>query len=170
MTDPMAELDNELEETKRKLANWNVMLEFVMSATAGKKAKTGENGLEYKAQVNSAMMETVFKICKFLTSPKQETHFMEQVLQELGVASLKGEGDDTIRARGQFLVTYKKFHFRIKRFARLCTSAYEGRGWAWLGSHANMLYHHGRKLSAVLIVTLWIIIRQIRMLFCSTLT
>ena len=57
------------------------------------------------------MKDSVFKICKFLTSPTQETHFMEQVLQGLDVASLKGEDDDAIHARGQFLVTYKKIVF-----------------------------------------------------------
>ena len=51
------------------------MLEQLMSTSAGKKAKTGENGLEYKGQVNSDMKDTVFKMVKFLTSVEQEIYF-----------------------------------------------------------------------------------------------
>ena len=140
MTDCIAELENELEETKCKLANLNAKLETVMYATQSKKAKTGENGLEYKAQVNSAMKDSVFKICKFLTSPEQETHFMEQVLQGLDVTSLKGEDDDAIHARGQFLVNCKKHCVsELNALRGYAQARMKDDAWAWLDSHANTL-------------------------------
>ena len=91
-----------------------------------KKAKTGENGLEYKAQVNSAMKDTVFKICKFLTSPEQENHFMEQVLEAMDVASLKGDTDDAVCERGRFMVNYKKHCVSELNSLRSYAQAYEG--------------------------------------------
>ena len=86
------------------------------------------------------MKDTVFKICKFLTSPEQENHFMEQVLEGMDVASLKGDTNDAICARGQFMVNYKKHC--ISELNSLCGYAQARMkevAWEWLGSHGNTL-------------------------------
>ena len=137
MTDCTAELETKLEETKRKLANLKAVMESVIADN--KKAKAGENGLKYKGQVNSAMKDTVFKIFKFLTSPEQENHLMEQVLQGMDVAILKGDDNDAFRARGQFMVNYKKHC--VSELNALCGYAQvrmKDEAWAWLDSHANL--------------------------------
>ena len=48
MTNPTAELENKLEATKHKSANWNAMLESVMHATAGEKTKQARMDLNIR--------------------------------------------------------------------------------------------------------------------------
>ena len=105
-----------------------------------KKTKTGKNGLEYKGQVNSAMKDTVCKICKFLTSPEQENHFMEQVLEGMDVASLKGDTDDAICARGRFMVNYKKHCIsKLNSMRGYAQARMKEVAWEWLKDHHNPL-------------------------------
>ena len=138
-TDRTSELETELEDTKCKLANSQALLQNVIN-DRNKKAKTGENGLEYKAQVNSAMKDTVFKICKFLTSPEQENQFMEQVVEAMDVASLKGNTDDAVCERGRFMVNYKKHCVsELNSLRGYAQAQMKAVAWEWLGSHGNTL-------------------------------
>ena len=139
MTDRTSELETELEDTKCKLANSQALLQNVIN-DQNKTAKTGENGLEYKAQVNSAMKDTVFKICKFLTSPEQENQFMEQVVEAMDVASLKGNTNDAVCQRGRFMVNYKKHCVsELNSLRGYAQAQMKAVAWEWLSSHGNTL-------------------------------
>ena len=65
---------------------------------------------------------------------------MEQVLEAMGVASLKGDTNDAICASGQFMVNLKKHCVsKLNALRGYAQAQMKAVAWAWLRSHGNAL-------------------------------